>query len=139
MDLPVLVTIAITVLAASALLTGLVRRFLLARRLLAMPNERSSHKVPTPQGGGIAIVAATTVALGVLAALGTIATSALLAFVGGGTAVAVIGYLDDVRHVSPRARFAVHLAAALWALFWLGGLPPIPIGAELMSLGAGGY
>ena len=31
---------------------------LLARHTLAKPNARSSHKVPTPQGGGIAVIAA---------------------------------------------------------------------------------
>jgi UDP-N-acetylmuramyl pentapeptide phosphotransferase/UDP-N-acetylglucosamine-1-phosphate transferase len=33
----------------------------LQRYALAQPNARSSHKIPTPQGGGIAVVAATTV------------------------------------------------------------------------------
>ena len=34
-------------------------RPLLVRYALARPNARSSHAVPTPQGGGIAVVAAT--------------------------------------------------------------------------------
>src|ERR1044071_1174921 len=34
-------------------------RPLLARYALANPNARSSHKIPTPQGGGIAVIAAT--------------------------------------------------------------------------------
>ena len=32
---------------------------LLKRHALAHPNVRSSHKTPTPQGGGIAVIAAT--------------------------------------------------------------------------------
>lgn len=40
----------------SGLLTGLLRRYALARSLLDTPNSRSSHVVPTPRGGGVAIV-----------------------------------------------------------------------------------
>jgi UDP-N-acetylmuramyl pentapeptide phosphotransferase/UDP-N-acetylglucosamine-1-phosphate transferase len=52
-------TVAIVAIAAflSALLI-VVLRPLLARYALARPNARSSHTIPTPQGGGIAVVAA---------------------------------------------------------------------------------
>jgi len=131
--------VAIGCFCVTVLLTGLARRFLLSRRLLAIPNERSSHDTPTPQGGGIAIVVATTVALGVLAVLDALTTRVLIAVVGGGTAVAVVGFLDDRHNVSPKVRIAVHFAAAAWTLLWLDGLPPIPIGEGLYVLGFGGY
>jgi UDP-N-acetylmuramyl pentapeptide phosphotransferase/UDP-N-acetylglucosamine-1-phosphate transferase len=35
--------------------------------------------------------------------------------------------------------FAVHVLAALWALAWLGGLPPVRLGEALVSSGAAGY
>ena len=38
------------------LLTGAMRRYALSRRLLDVPNSRSSHAIPTPRGGGLAIV-----------------------------------------------------------------------------------
>ena len=40
----------------SLLLTGWLRRYALARSLMDIPNERSSHTVPTPRGGGEGIV-----------------------------------------------------------------------------------
>jgi len=40
----------------SAFLTGLIRRSALVRGQLDMPNQRSSHAVPTPRGGELAIV-----------------------------------------------------------------------------------
>src|ERR1700754_2128503 len=54
--------------AACAVSAGLILLLkpLLARYALARPNARSSHTVPTPQGGGIAVVAAPFI--GVLAA-----------------------------------------------------------------------
>src|SRR3712207_7418583 len=46
--------------AAAAITAALIVLLhpLLVRYALARPNARSSHKVPTPQGGGIAIMAA---------------------------------------------------------------------------------
>jgi UDP-N-acetylmuramyl pentapeptide phosphotransferase/UDP-N-acetylglucosamine-1-phosphate transferase len=41
----------------------LALRPLLVRYALAPPNARSSHKEPTPQGGGIAVVAAALASL----------------------------------------------------------------------------
>jgi UDP-N-acetylmuramyl pentapeptide phosphotransferase/UDP-N-acetylglucosamine-1-phosphate transferase len=55
-------SVAIAVIAA-VVCAGLIFfiRPWLQRYALAQPNARSSHKIPTPQGGGIAVVAATTV------------------------------------------------------------------------------
>ena len=48
----------------------------LARHAMAAPNARSSHQAPTPQGGGIAVVAATLgVAWGTIAPLATLAAA----------------------------------------------------------------
>jgi len=44
--------------------------------------------------------------------------------------------LDDRRTLPAAVRLAAHLAAALWALAWLGGLPPLRIGDQLVTLGA---
>lgn len=52
-------------LAAAVISFGLLLCFkpLLARYALAKPNARSSHKTPTPQGGGIAVIAATMIVI----------------------------------------------------------------------------
>ncbi len=42
----------------SAMITWAIRPMLL-RHALARPNARSSHRIPTPQGAGIAVIAAT--------------------------------------------------------------------------------
>ncbi|HCL3956030.1 TPA: glycosyl transferase, partial [Pseudomonas aeruginosa] len=44
------------VMGLSLVLTGGLRRYALARSLMDVPNARSSHSVPTPRGGGVAIV-----------------------------------------------------------------------------------
>lgn len=45
-----------TVLLLSLLMTAGLRRYALARSVIDVPNARSSHTVPTPRGGGVAIV-----------------------------------------------------------------------------------
>jgi Fuc2NAc and GlcNAc transferase len=120
-------------------LTGWVRRYALRRSLLDMPNPRSLHERPVPRGGGlaIAIVILAGVALGWL--LGWVSARSALALVGGGGAVAGIGWIDDRRGVAPEIKAAVQGCAALWALTWLGGFPRIHWGGETIPLGALGW
>ena len=133
---------ALTSLAAFVLalaLTALVRRHALAHGVLDIPNDRSSHRVPTPRGGGIAIALATLAASIFLLWRGALDLELFAALTGGGSVVAFVGYLDDRRPLSARIRLAAHLGAALWALLWLGGLPPMRFGAQIVSLGWAGY
>jgi Fuc2NAc and GlcNAc transferase len=125
----------IAVAAAAALLTGLVRRIALRRGALDVPNARSSHVRPTPRGGGIAIVAISLAAMSVLAALDRLETHLYWALTGGGMAVAVVGHLDDRGHIGIIGRFAVHIAAAIWATAWLSGLPELQWGGQVFQLG----
>lgn len=119
----------------SALMTGLVRRYALARSILDVPNARSSHTAPTPRGGGVAIVLATLAALPVLAAAGSLPWAALWALGGAGGFVALAGFLDDHGHIAARWRLLAHFAAAAWALAWLGGAPPLLVFGVSFDLG----
>ena len=79
----------------SLLLTGIIRRYALTRNLLDVPNSRSSHQVPTPRGGGLAIVATFFAGLLFLWLIGSLPPQVLLALTGAGGLVAWIGLLDD--------------------------------------------
>jgi Fuc2NAc and GlcNAc transferase len=120
--------IGIFALVASALLTGLARHYLLSRRVLDVPNARSSHAVPTPRGGGVSIVVVflLTVLLSVLR--GIMSQRLGWALIGGGLAVAAVGFLDDHFPVPARVRLLVHFVAAAWALLWLDGAGPLQLG-----------
>jgi Fuc2NAc and GlcNAc transferase len=134
--------IALAVVAAlviSVLLTGVTRKLALLHGVVDVPNERSSHAAPTPRGGGIATVVATAIALTILAVVGAIPMDVFIALAGGGGAVAVVGYFDDRHALSAKVRLGVHFAAAGWALFWLGGLPPLQFGEQVVVLGWTGY
>ncbi len=111
----------------SAGLTALVRRDALNRSLIDIPNQRSSHQLPTPRGGGLAVVVAFLAGIIAFAWFGTVPGDLFIALLGSGSMVAVSGYWDDHGHIPARWRIAVHSAAALWSVGWLGGLSPIPL------------
>jgi Fuc2NAc and GlcNAc transferase len=119
--------------------TGVVRWYAQARRVLDIPNERSSHVAPKPRGGGLAIVIAVLAGVLAVAVREHRQGSLLIALVGGGVVVAAVGFLDDHHGLRPEVRLAAHLGAAFWALAWLGNLPPLQVGGHLISLGWGGY
>ena len=120
---------------ASAVLTALVRRLALAHGVLDIPNERSSHSSATPRGGGMAIVVTTTTAVLVLAVQGSVPRDVCVALIGGGIAAAVVGFVDDRFAVPAGVRLAVHLSAAAWAVYWLGGLTAVRLGDHIAPLG----
>ncbi|RJG09217.1 glycosyltransferase family 4 protein [Pseudomonas cavernicola] len=127
------------VAGVSLLLTGALRRYALARNLIDIPNARSSHSVPTPRGGGVAIVLSFLVALPLLASVGVLAWPVMWALLGAGAWIAVVGLLDDHGHVAVRWRLLAHFIGAGWALGWLGGLPPLVIFGFDLELGWLGY
>lgn len=106
--------------ALSFLLTGVVRHYALTRNVLDIPNYRSSHSVPTPRGGGLAFVIVFLLALPLL----NLETPIMLAMLGGGGSIALLGFLDDHRHIPAYWRLLVHVAASVWVLSWVGEAPP---------------
>ncbi|MCM5572386.1 glycosyltransferase family 4 protein [Burkholderiaceae bacterium FT117] len=137
--------IALIATVALAGLVGLLgtwamRGYALRRELLDRPNERSSHTVPTPRGGGIAIVAGFALAAtGWTLASGDARAGELwLALVPPALLVACVGFVDDHRPLSARLRLLAHFVAAAWAVGMLGGLPAIPLPAGPLYLGAAG-
>jgi len=86
----------------------------LRRRLLDQPNARSSHRQPTPRGGGLAFVAVASASSGMalLSGAGFPATSlALLA-----APLAVVGLLDDCHNLPASWRYGVQLLTAVLML-----------------------
>lgn len=125
-------------LLVSALLTGAMRHYALKKQLMDVPNERSSHTAPTPRGGGVAIAATFLCGVFVLWLTGIVPYTVSSALMGAGALVAAVGFLDDRSHIPARWRLVTHFAAAAWALFWLGGTPPIEFINSYVVLGSFG-
>jgi Fuc2NAc and GlcNAc transferase len=117
--------LSLLIFALSWAITGLLRKHALSRSMLDIPNNRSSHTIPTPRGGGLAIVLVFLPTLGVLTYLGLTDFPLASALMVSGTATALMGFLDDKGHIPAGWRLAAHLAAAAWVLFSLGGFPPV--------------
>jgi len=117
--------IVAVVFMVAFVLTWVLRRYALASSLMDIPNERSSHSVATPRGGGVAIVLSFLLVLPILGFLQWLPWSFVLGVIGAGAGVAVLGFLDDHGHIAARWRLLGHFSSAAWALYWLGGLPPV--------------
>lgn len=106
---------------AAAVLTGLVRAMLIKRAILDHPNHRSSHSIPTPRGGGLAVVAVITLSWGGLYAGGTALPASGLAILGLGLVLAILSWLDDIRTLSASVRLVVHMGVVAAALTTIEG------------------
>ena len=124
---------------AALFLTYVLRRYALARSLMDIPNARSSHSVPTPRGGGVAIVLSFLLALALVATTGSLDWPTSLALLGAGGFVALVGFLDDHGHIAARWRLLAHFLAAFWALGWLGGAPALDVFGAQFDLGWLGF
>jgi Fuc2NAc and GlcNAc transferase len=92
-----------------------------------VPNERSSHSLPTPRMGGVPMVAAAALAFGGWAFL----AAGEVNFLKGlpytflfALAMFLLGFYDDLRNLSPLFRFLVQFVSALLLLFFLAPLLP---------------
>jgi UDP-N-acetylmuramyl pentapeptide phosphotransferase/UDP-N-acetylglucosamine-1-phosphate transferase len=117
----------------------------LARYALAKPNARSSHRAPTPQGAGIAVVAATLGAVGVALAIFSLGVSPdlnLPKVVAAALIMTCLGAIDDIRPLPAGLRLilqAVVIAAVIYTLpDQLRVVPLLPWWIERLLLLVGG-
>ena len=125
------------VLAAAVLSAGMTWaiRPLLLRHALATPNARSSHRIPTPQGAGIAVIAATLLVAGtVTACAGTAALSIPVAVFAASLFIAIVGFADDLNSIPVLTRLLLQALAVGAIIFTAPGdiriVPPCPIWIE---------
>ena len=116
-------------------LTWCLRRYALAKNIMDRPNHRSSHLVPTPRGGGVAFIIAFLVFIPLVGHLDFVIMPVGVALVGAGLLVAVLGFLDDHGHIPAYFRLLGHVSAAIFALYWLGGMPSISFWGWMLPAG----
>src|SRR5215470_13112415 len=128
--------LVVTAAGCSALLIMLLlpmfRRYAMAR-----PNARSSHRIPTPQGGGAAVILAVVIALGADGALIGPDSTALVGVLPLGAAIAIltiVGAVDDIFPIAPMWRLAVQAVAVTLTVSTmpaeLRAIPVVPIAIE---------
>jgi UDP-N-acetylmuramyl pentapeptide phosphotransferase/UDP-N-acetylglucosamine-1-phosphate transferase len=132
--------ILIAATLASALLI-LALRPLLRRYAMAQPNSRSSHTLPTPQGGGIAVVATTIIACLAtlyLLPMGAAGTPSLPITFAAVVLMAGVGVLADIHPDNVAWRLLLQTLAVAPVIFALPAdlraLPMLPLPAERAAL-----
>ena len=105
--------------------THLLRNYSLANSLIDVPNARSSHTVPTPRGGGVAIVLSFILGLFVIYLFQSYDRAVTLSIIVGGIFTAVIGFLDDHGHVPAFWRLLGHFTASFFALYIIHNIPDL--------------
>ena len=112
--------LALSLLAGAFAATLLIEYFILrlSRRmnLVAIPNERSFHRTPTPTIGGLAIV---SVVFGYLGYGYLIADAPVAGILISGALLAVVGLWDDLKELGPGIRFASHVIAVIVLLAFM--------------------
>lgn len=116
-------------------LTLYLRRYALHQKLLDVPNSRSSHSVPTPRGGGVAFVLTYLVFLTLAWWFSEVSGATFLSSAGAGAFVAIIGFIDDHRHIAARWRLIGHFTAAVLVIAPLGPFPSIAIMGFTLDVG----
>jgi len=136
--------VALAIVAAAAVLSALLIVGLgpwLARYAVAKPNARSSHKVPTPQGGGIAVVGATILVSGgalFLSSAASASMSPLVVILAAVLLIAAVGAMADKRPIAAAPRLVLQSFAVAAVLATLPPdlrlLPVIPWWSERILL-----
>jgi Fuc2NAc and GlcNAc transferase len=114
MVLPAFLAVVIAAAASWGLLRALIPS--LRCRLLDQPNERSSHRQPTPRGGGLAFVLVASLASALAWMVSSGFSSASLPLLAApllALPLALVGLLDDRHNLPASWRYGVQLATAL--------------------------
>ena len=98
-------------MACGLLLWGLIP--VLQRRLLDQPNSRSSHRHPTPRGGGLAFVLLSIVASASVLPIVETGDASLILLPLVAFPLAVVGVMDDRHDLSSGLRYGVQVATAM--------------------------
>lgn len=115
----------------------LALRPLMMRYALARPNARSSHRTPTPQGGGIAVLAGGFLALSLALAfipLDAGARQGLTLVMAASILLALVGAWDDIKPLSPALRLPLQFLCVGIVVFYAA--PEIRLLPEALPLWA---
>lgn len=111
-----------------------VRRNAVRLKLVSVPNERSSHSLPTPHGGGLGIVLAGSMA-GVWLAMSQPAIWWIIPALA--LLLALVGLVDDIWHLPAQARFSVQISLVFVLLWSFGLIRPADVTLVIVLLLAG--
>jgi len=117
----------IVLLLISFTLTYFIKEYAIKKSLIATVNERSSHTVPTPHGGGIAIAVTWLIGLLYLFFSNEIESNLFYALLVG-IIISIVSFFDDLYELSPKLRLIVQALVAILGLYFLSGFDVLTFG-----------
>jgi Fuc2NAc and GlcNAc transferase len=122
-----LLILSLLLFVCSFLLTYFIKNYAIKKSLVAEVTDRSSHSVPTPHGGGIAIAVVWFVGLIYLYFTNQIDDSLFYALLVG-VVISVVSFFDDIYELSPKIRLLTQAGVGFFGLYFLGGLGSLNFG-----------
>ncbi len=116
----------------SFILTYVVKVIAVKKSIIDIPVDRSSHTVPTPRGGGLAIAIVWFAALLYLFFDNRLNKDLFFALISG-IVLVIVSLLDDIYDLKPVIRIGAQFISAVSALYFLGGMQTADFG--LFSIG----
>ena len=109
----------------------LYRKIAIKKKIMDIPNARSSHDVPTPRGGGIAVAIVWFLAITYEHFYFKSMPDNLFYASWAGVLLAIVGIIDDIYNISPKIRFVTQFVVAAAGLYFMGGLTHVNLGFYL--------
>ena len=139
MNLYILLALTIIFIGISVIITAYIRNFSIKNNLLDIPNNRSAHKIPIPNLGGIAIIIPLIFTIVILFSYRMIGEEIGISMIVGLSLVAIVGLIDDCKNLSAFARVSMYIITSGVSLYLIGGVKSIPINEYNYYLGDMGY
>ncbi|WP_165602633.1 MraY family glycosyltransferase [Candidatus Terasakiella magnetica] len=113
------ISLFISVCIVSLLATQLVLGYLKKKAILDHPNERSSHSIPVPRGGGLGLLIAIVPSLFLVNFLSDSSLALVYPVLFCASALALLSWFDDLHNLSPSVRFLTQFACVSLCIYLL--------------------
>jgi UDP-N-acetylmuramyl pentapeptide phosphotransferase/UDP-N-acetylglucosamine-1-phosphate transferase len=112
--------LSVFLLFASFTLTWFYKRFSLRKNIIDIPNERSSHTIPTPRGGGLAIIVAWFLGITILFVTSRLESKLYYSLLCG-IPLAAVSLIDDIFKLKPWVRLLIMFISSTLAILFIAG------------------
>src|SRR5258708_5481929 len=118
--------------AIAALVVGMGVSWLISRYadrlgLLDIPNARSTHRTPTPRGGGLGVIAGVLVGVVVMTFDGVYVSREVATVLVAWLLIAILGIVDDLQQIGIVYRLATHVVVATALVILIAGVNRLPL------------
>lgn len=126
------IIICFSIFLIACFFTGIYRKYAIKKSVIDIPNFRSSHSIPTPRGGGIAIVVSFYLGISFLYFYKLVEIKLYYALLSG-LPLVIVGIIDDFRNVKPILRFSTQILSSILVVYIIGGIRQIDLGFYIIS------